>query len=103
MIKDQVKYVWLDEDGEHVSPMHNKFGSALNFINGWHDRYARLVDQSPTHEVDLTRKHSFMGYQSMSKSGKPPVKLVRAVVRVAQEDLSQAEQAVVDAYMEATT
>lgn len=102
MTKDQVKYVWLDEDGEHVSPMHVKFGSALNFINSWHGRVERLRERFGD-DFDLTAKDSAYGYVSLSKSGKPPVKLVRAVVKTFIEDLTDAEATVVSVYVETTT
>jgi hypothetical protein len=76
LIGEQVKYMWVDEDGEQVSS-HAKFTAALAFINGWHERVERLKKRDG--DVDLTQTNSAVGYRKMSKSGKPPVKLVRVL------------------------
>lgn len=97
--KQQIKYMWIDEDGEQVSPVHAKFGTALNFINGWHERVGRLREKWGP-DFDLTRPHSSSGYTALSKSGKPPVQLVRLVVREVQEELTEQERAIVESMTE---
>lgn len=97
-MSDQIHYVWLDEDGEQMSPTHRNFGTALNFVSGWHRRVDRRRRRDP--ELDLTRPDPASGYAALSKTGKPPQRLVRIVVREAQEDLSPHELAVVQAMLE---
>jgi hypothetical protein len=93
-MSETIKYVWLDEDGEQVSALHKNFATALNFINGWHDRYMRLKQRYPGFE------HSSMHYQAMTKSGKPPVQLVRVVIRTDHEELTEAERMIVEAMLD---
>jgi len=98
-IDEQIKYVWVDEDGREVSPVHAKFRSALSFYAGWHDKAERHRKRFGE-DADLTQPHSGVGYSSLSKSGKAPVQLKRVVIRTYIEDLADKQQAIVDAYLE---
>lgn len=86
-ISEEIKYAWLDEDGNQMSPTHEKLRSALNFINGWNARWARVQGQV-SWEKDVTR------------TGKPPHRLQRLIVRTYSAELTAAQQEIVETYLE---
>lgn len=86
-ISEEIKYAWLDEDGNQMSPTHEKLRSALNFINGWNSRWER-VQGNPRYEA------------TASKTGKAPHRLQRLIVRTYSADLTPAQQEIVETYLE---
>lgn len=91
------RYVWVDEDDNQVSPIHKELRSAFNFVNGWSDRWARIVEQygDPTEEGT-----SWTGsVDQLTKSGKPPVKLKRVVINIKVDDVTEEEQRMAEIMM----
>ena len=87
------RFVWVDEDGKQVSPVHRNMRAALSFISGWQTRYDNLVQAHSDSERSSGR---FLdAINSMTKSGKPPVKLKRVKISVEVEDLTEDEQRLV--------
>lgn len=86
-----VRYVWLDEKGEQVSPIHRKVSTALNFVEGWHERWDRLN----RHNVPEDSNYRKM----MTRTGEPPVKLKRVVIETKLAELMPGEQTLLDAWM----
>lgn len=92
------RYVWVDEDGEQVSPIHESMRAAINFINGWHPRWGKLVERwGEPDDDDKFRKH--YAYAPMTKSGKPPTDLKRVHVQISVVDIDTEERAIVDAML----
>jgi hypothetical protein len=89
-VDEEIRFVWVDEDGQPMSPRHEKFRSALNFINGWSARWDRVRHLGKDSHWVL----------SVTKTGKPPVKLQRLVVRAYAVDLTPGQQEIVDTYLE---
>jgi len=92
MTDTKVKYVWVDEDGNQVSPIHSKFSTAMHFVAAWWSRHDRVVDRWTSLENapdTLT--------QSLTKTGKPPVDLKRLVIREEAAELSESERSITDA------
>lgn len=92
-----VKYVWLDEDGERVSPLHAKLGTALNFINGWDTSYARVAGRfgdvgGPRREIE-----------ALTKTGKRPQTLVRVEISEQEVDLTEGERLALSAFIGTST
>src|SRR3954468_18060169 len=84
VVDEQIKFVWLDEDGNQCSPVHAKFRSALDFISTWDTRTERIARND-----DGGAKYRLP--QPHSKTGKPPVKLQRLVIRTYTEDITEAQ------------
>ena len=76
-MEDEVRYVWLDEDGAEASPRHRKLHSAWDSMRNW-NRYERAVLHESMGENHLKRLR-----QSLSKTGKAPVELV--LLRISYE------------------
>lgn len=93
------RYVWIDEDGAQVSPVHESLRAAIGFINGWHQRWDKLIEKwgEPTGPDDF---HFQSAYAPMTKSGKPPVDLKRVHVEIEVRDVSAEERAIVDAMLD---
>jgi hypothetical protein len=90
LLTEETKWAWFDEDGEQVSPTHQKFVSALKFFDGWQARFDR-VSWSDTARQQLTR------------TGKPPVALRRLIVRTYAAPLTAAQQEIVNTYAQETS
>lgn len=90
------RYVWVDEDEKQVSPIHKELRSAFSFINGWHSRWARMVEKwgTPNDGEYLHRE-----FEAMTKSGKPPVKLKRVEISITVEDITEEEQKMAEIMM----
>lgn len=92
------RYVWVDEDDKQVSPIHKELRSAFNFVNGWQHRFDRLITEASEQGEKLTEeeiKHDSRfqtGYQKMTRSGKPPVKLKRIKISIEVLDPTEEEQ-----------
>ena len=86
----EINYVWVDEDGDQVSPRHRKFTSAMSFVTAWNDRWARIIDRWGSIESAPRQLRD-----SLTRTGKQPVELKRVVVRYDFEPLSEAEETVV--------
>lgn len=97
-------YVWVDEDNAQVSPIHAKFGSALNFYEGWHERWAKIIEKHGPPTSDQLKSVVYSkAYTPMTRSGKPPVALKRLVARFSLEDLIPDEASVVGAIVRLNT
>lgn len=94
-IDETIKFVWLDEDGNQVSPTHTKIRSALNFVVWWRERFERVAnnwggfERVPDHLRD-----------TLTKTGKPPVRMEQRIIRTYAVELTDAQQALVDTYTE---
>lgn len=105
--KDEVRYYWVDEDGERVSTRHKTLGTALSYVEGWAKREARLnthYDEIIAKQSDSTNQHEWSIKQcqydletigrsrlSLTLTGKRPVKLIRLVTRAFVEQPTMAE------------
>lgn len=92
------RYVWLDEEGEQVSPVHQSLRSAISFISGWQTRWNTLIKRYG--EYNLNNKSFFeKAYSPMTRSGKPPHQLKRLMVKTELVQLSEEEQIIADALL----
>ena len=96
---ETIRYVWLDEDGQVVSPIHEHFGAALGFINDWQGRWERLEERladeqalEPPSQSHYTIQRIQGRQEKMTRTGKPPSELHRVRVTVSLAPLSFAEQ-----------
>ena len=99
---EEIRYCWVDEDDQRVSPVHKDFGKALSWISNWPDLVARLqgwrdgTANSPwPHSEESIQKLE----RSVSITGKPPCKLKRVVTRTIGEAIADFEQVPVEAAM----
>jgi hypothetical protein len=102
MDKRLVKYVWVDEDGEAVSPQHTTFRSAVSFINSYAMRKQRIETglkraRQRDDRWELERRETEEA--NLTKTGKDPVKLRRLVIAQTFEDPSADEQRVADLFL----
>lgn len=96
-MSESVHYAWLDADDKQVSPTHRTFGAALSFGHGWRARWDRLMrDVEPEEAMRMWPERVEM----LTRTGKPPAKLVRVIVRSEQTPLDEHEQQIVGAMME---
>jgi hypothetical protein len=51
-IEQVIRYIWTDEDGEQVSPLHKTFVTALAWREGWEENWERLNEQRVACESD---------------------------------------------------
>lgn len=91
---EEVRYCWVDEVDQRVSPVHKDFGKALSWISNWPDLVARLESwrndtaRSPwPHSEDSIEKLE----RSISLTGRPPSKLKRVVIRTVGEPIADYE------------
>lgn len=99
---EELRYCWVDEDDQRVSPVHKDFGKALSWISNWPGLVARLEHWrsggSPwTHGEESIAKLE----RSVSITGKPPVELKRVVTRTIGEPIADYEVAAIEAAMRA--
>lgn len=85
----QPRFVWVDEDGHQVSPVHTTFRRALNFISGWQGNFDRIKG------LEEQTGHILPASKQLTKTGKPPVALKRVVITATVEDLTEDEQRLV--------
>jgi hypothetical protein len=97
-----IRYTWVDEDDNQVSPVHTDFSKALNFINGWHARWDRLVERYGTPNVDNMRRFN-NAYVPMTRTGKPPIKLIRVIINIERQELTPAETEVCKTMLQVTS
>jgi hypothetical protein len=94
-----VRYIWTDEDGEQVSPLHKTFVTALAWREGWEENWERLQEQKAEFESNTTDRSWYQrrletlakSIAKMSLTGKPPVDLHRHVATITIEPLSEKE------------
>lgn len=91
------RYVWVDRDDRQVSPIHKELRSAFNFVNGWNDRWTRIVEQYGDPNEEGTTWTGNL--DQLTKSGKPPVKLRRVVIDIKVEDVTEEEQKMAEIMM----
>lgn len=109
--KEDLRYVWVDEDGKRVSPIHGDFGRALTWFQNW-DTYKRRLDLKEARDTQHLEKNSHDWAQSalealrhdiakerlrLSLTGKPPVSLQRLVLIAHVEEINDAERQVIGA------
>jgi len=99
-----IKYVWLDENGDGVSPQYTSFRAAINFIHS----YAMLKQRIETCLLRAKRRRNEREVErlkadqaNLAKTGKDPVKLCRLVIQQTIEDPSADEQRVADLFLPA--
>lgn len=121
VVDTHVQYVWLDEDGERVSPIHKTLGSAVNWVSEWHENCMRLQKKleelyalQATFTTDSERKEYAFGRcnqdiksaenssKKMSKTGKQPIKLGRWVMTTAVVDPNVDERRLSDLVLESS-
>lgn len=87
------RYVWIDEDGNQVSPIHREFHSAMTFVNGWQTRWDLLRGKhGRDFDIEEEMSYTYSKFRAMTKTGKPPKELKRVVVRVAVEEPTDEEK-----------
>lgn len=113
---EEVRYCWVDEDGERMSPIHADIGKALSFCADWqfkHDRLERqaseaaeAVKDAQSHATvrgDVLDERTLRRYEQetekfqqlrdkLTPTGKPPTALKRMVVRATIEDPNELER-----------
>lgn len=97
-----IKYVWLDENGEAVSPQHATFRSAVSFINSYSMRRKRIetgIGRAQRREDGWELERYETEKANLTKTGKDPVKLARLVVQQTVENPSADEQRVADLFL----
>lgn len=103
VVAERIFYVWLDADGAECSPHHEKFHTALRF----HEMYSGRASRRERAQERM-RQQWGADYEAPrnqypppeTKTGKPPVKLERRVVRTHASDLTDAQQIVLNSYLE---
>lgn len=112
----EIRFCWVDEDGERISPVHNDVGKALSFCADWQLKHDRLevraqevteafqeaqsqatVRGEPLPEYRIQRseqdaKKFQEAREKLTLTGKPPAKLMRLAVRITLEDPIEIEQ-----------
>lgn len=89
------RYVWLDEDGEQVSPIHREFRSAILFAVDWQTRWDKLVERfGEPSETNLSRFQK--NWSQMTRSGKPPLTLKRVHIEITVDELWPEEAVVAE-------
>lgn len=88
-------YVWLDEDDAQVSQICKHFRAAMDFINGWQERWDKQVDRNISFSNSEARdfKSEYSPWRKLTRSGKPPAKLKRIEVEISVVDCTDEEQA----------
>lgn len=91
------RYVWIDEDGAQVSPIHKELRSAMHFINGWAANYERVQKErqrmrdSGIENAETVETRADQTLTQLTKSGKPPVKLKRVMIEINVVDPTEEE------------
>lgn len=95
-VHEEVRFAWLDEDGNQMSPTHEKLRSALNFVAYWQERYERITSKWGSLENTPS-----VYREALTRSGKAPVELERRIIRTYRAELTEAQQEVVKTFMDA--
>lgn len=99
---EEVRYCWVDEDDQRVSPVHKDFGKALSWISNWPGNVARLKgwhDSGEDRRWPTSPDSVAKLERSTSLTGKPPAQLKRVVIRTIGEPIADYEIPPTDAAM----
>lgn len=92
------RYVWVDEDGAQVSPVHRELRSAIMFATAWHERWKRLIarhgEPRDTDDYRFQKNHI-----PMTRSGKPPAALKRLHIAIELVDATDEEKTIAKAVL----
>lgn len=112
---EEIRFCWVDEDGERMSPVHTDIGKALSFCADWQFRYDRLeerareaaeaIEDSKSRAAshgEVLNEHTLNRYEQDAKkfqeardkltpTGKPPAALKRLVIRATVEEPTELE------------
>lgn len=106
-------YVWVDETGDRMSPIHKSLGTAMNFVSDWHENFDRISSRL----ADLRHNEGESGLDhweqrrltaaikrmdKLTSTGKPPVTLRRLVVTTTLEDPDEDDLSVAAKILEAS-
>lgn len=106
---EEVRYCWIDEDDQRVSPVHTNFGSALSWAarlpdiiqrrERWTSELAAEIEENGDREDSyFAQTKRKMDEERIAKlddiislTGKPPIALQRLVIRTVAEPLAAHE------------
>lgn len=96
-----IKYVWVDEDDEVMSPIHGSLGAALGFAGDWQEKWDKAqatferAEATPEDHRTYSQRQILENAEKtamkLTKTGKPPHRLKYHVTTVTIEDMTDAE------------
>lgn len=115
---EEIRFCWIDEDGARVSPVHKDFGKAISWISDWPSHMARTTEKLEKARAEMSQHPPDSGwYRSaerdatkaqeildrLTRTGKPPVRLRRLVMRTTVESIESHENETVERVVEGLT
>lgn len=106
LLKETVEFVWLDDQGVIMSPVHRTLGAALGFADEWGLNWRRLTRLIESRAETVRREVEDGGHASyaksqvdkaqrarekLSKTGRAPAALRRHITTVTVDDLIDSE------------